>query len=244
MGSTIHDFNTFSEVTRRFRTEYMTHREDVTSASIVWRSGCPRSTRRECRRRRASAARAVTFWARTHRTKHAECLTPSLRTRARPKRARSSVSDESALGPLRAWAAGRCHTTVRSREVAFANGWKRSARPSGTSAADGSSRSWSGGARGRLDAAQSASAGVAGCKVWQCGGLRPLRHRRLLESDLDLASEPTSTCDVRVNAGPRGDRRGHVRPLEPSTRTRARARQLYRFAGAADLAKLSTLAPF
>ena len=167
MGSTIHDFNTFSEVTRRFRTEYMTHREDVTSASIVWRSGCPRSTRRECRRRRASAARAVTFWARTHRTKHAECLTPSLRTRARPKRARSSVSDESALGPLRAWAAGRCHTTVWSREVVFTNSWKGSARSSGTSATAGTSGGWSGGARGRLDAAQSASRGVAGGKVWQ-----------------------------------------------------------------------------
>ena len=142
MGSAIHDFNTFSEVTRRFRTEYMTHRRGVTSASHVWRSGCPRSTRRECRRRRASAARAVTFWARTHRTKHAECLTPSLRTRARPKRARSSVSDESALGPLRAWAAGRCHTTVWSREVAFTNSRKGSARPSGTSAADGSGWGW------------------------------------------------------------------------------------------------------
>ena len=169
MGSTIHDFNTFSEVTRRFRTEYMTHRRDVTSASHVWRSGCPRSTRRECRRRRASAARAVTFWARTHRTKHAECLTPSLRTRARPKRARSSVSDESALGPLRAWAAGRCHTTVWSREVVFTNSWKGSARSSGTSATAGTSGGWSGGARGRLDAAQSASRGVAGGKVfvWQ-----------------------------------------------------------------------------
>ena len=180
MGSAIHDSNTFSEVTRRFRTEYMTHRRGVTSASHVWRSGCPRSTRRECRRRRASAARAVTFWARTHRTKHAECLTPSLRTRARPKRARSSVSDESALGPLRAWAAGRCHTTVWSREVVFTNSWKGSARSSGTSATAGTSGGWSGGARGRLDAAQSASRGVAGGKVWQCGGGGSSPRRRVV----------------------------------------------------------------
>ena len=180
MGSAIHNSNTSSEVTRCFRTEFMTHRRDVTSTTNVWRSRCRRSTRREWRRRRGSAARAVTFWARTHRTKHAECLTPSLRTRARPKRARSSVSDESALGPLRAWAAGRCHTTVWSREVVFTNSWKGSARSSGTSATAGTSGGWSGGARGRLDAAQSASRGVAGGKVWQCGGGGSSPRRRVV----------------------------------------------------------------